>query len=267
MNTNVNKYGLAAWACLVGMVLAAGPARAVNVVRMTNDKEFQPKSITYREGAQEYLLVLPDGTQIPIPKAQVASLEIDKPAEFDKAAQMIAAKQFDAAIPVLEDIIAKYKMLVWDNRARELLAQAQLTKDPKKAVATLEEIFATLPKAQASSEVHLLYWIALLAAGREATLKKDLDEVVATGPREMAAIAQVMRGNVNRAAGQKEAALLDYLRTVVLFDQVKSVQPEALFRAAEMLDELRDPRAEDVRKKLVQEYKDSEYASKLSGKM
>ncbi|EFK97486.1 hypothetical protein LDC_0474, partial [sediment metagenome] len=75
------------------------------------------------------------------------------------------------------------------------------------------------------------------------------------------------RGNMNRQVGQKEAATLDYLRVVVLYENVKSVQPEALCKAAEMLEELRDARAETLRKKLVQEYKDSEWAAKLSGKI
>jgi outer membrane protein assembly factor BamD (BamD/ComL family) len=181
---------------------------------------------------------------------------------------MMAARQFDAAIPVLDDLVTKYKMLMWDNEARKLLAMAYMGKnDAKKAAATLDEYFTMVPKAQVPADVQLIYWNALLAADRASTLKKDLDEVIATGPREMAAAAQIMRGNMNRQAGQKEAATLDYLRVVVLYENVKSVQPEALFKAAEMLEELRDARAETLRKKLVQEYKDSEWAAKLSGKI
>jgi hypothetical protein len=76
-----------------------------------------------------------------------------------------------------------------------------------------------------------------------------------------------MRGNMNRESGQKEVALLDYLRVVILFENIREVQPEALYKAAEILEELRDPRADELRKKLVQEYKDSDYAAKLSGKI
>jgi hypothetical protein len=269
MNVNTRKYGRGVWAALIGAALAVGPVWAVNVVHLTNLKELQAKSVQWRSSAQEYMVVLLDNTQIPIPKAQVARLEIDKPAEFDKAAQMVVAKQFDAAIPLLEDIVTKYTMLQWDNPARELLAQAQLfgKNDPKKAVATLEEMLANMPKADVLPETYLLYWKALLAAGQTETLKKALADVIATGTREMAAAAQIMRGNMNHAAGQDEAALLDYLRTVILFEQVKSVQPEALFRAAEVLEKMRDPRAEAMRKKLVQDYRDSEWAAKLSGKM
>ena len=181
---------------------------------------------------------------------------------------MVTSKQFDAAVPILEGLITKYKMLVWDNRARELLAEAYLAKnDPKKAAAAMDDLFANITKAEAPPEVHRLYWRTLLAAGRTQALKKELDDVIATGTRDMAAVAQIMRGNMNREAGQKEAAMLDYLRTVILFEQIKAVQPEALYRAAEMLDEMRDPRAEGMKKKLVTEYRDSEWAAKLSGKV
>ncbi len=256
---------LAVVSLLTGM---ATPVGAANKVILTNGREMVAKTIQWRESAQEYRVETPDGTVLPLPKAQVDRLEIDKPAEYDKAAQMIAAKQFDASIPVLDDLVARFKMLVWDNEARKLLAVAYMGKnDPKKAAGTLDEYFTLVPKAQVPADVQLIYWNALLAADRASSLKKDLDEVIATGPREMAAAAQIMRGNMNRQAGQKEAATLDYLRVVVLYENVKSVQPEALYKAAEMLEELRDARAETLRKKLVQEYKDSEWAAKLSGKI
>lgn len=256
---------LAAGIVAAGMTL---PAWAANKVFLANGRELAAKKVEWRAGAQEYRVTTPDDTVLPFPKAQVDHLEIDKPAEYDKASQALAAKQPDVAIPILDELVTKYAMLVWDNEARKLLAVAYMAKnEPKKAASALDDYFANVPKAQVPADVQLLYWNALLAADRASSLKKDLDEVVATGTREMAAAAQVMRGNMNKQAGQKELALLDYLRVVVLFENVKSVQPEALYRAAEMLDELRDARAEVLRKRLVQEYRDSEWAAKLSGKM
>jgi hypothetical protein len=48
---------------------------------------------------------------------------------------------------------------------------------------------------------------------------------------------------------------------------VKAAQPEALFKAAEVLDELRDPRADQLRKQLVGEYPTSEFAAKAKAKL
>jgi outer membrane protein assembly factor BamD (BamD/ComL family) len=263
-----SKIGQWAVAGALALVMATMPAWAVDVVHLTNGKSIQAKDIQWREGEQTYRVTTPDDVMMPIPKAQVESLEIAKPAAFAQAETMMAGKQYAAAIPLLDDVVGKYKMKVWDNEARKFLAQAHMAmNEPKKAADVLEGFMSSVPKAESPADAIMLYWKALLAAGRGATLKKELDEVAASGTRSMAAAAMLMRGNMNREAGQKEPAVLDYLRVVILFENIKAVQPEALFKAAEILEEMRDPRADEMKKKLVQEYKDSEYAAKLSGKI
>jgi outer membrane protein assembly factor BamD (BamD/ComL family) len=252
---------------LAALAMAAGDSNAANILYYKTGGEPQKADrITYKPSTQEYVVEF-EGTIIPIAKARVDHLEIDKPADFDKAVQAIGAGQADAGIAALETIVTKYNMLVWDNAAREVLGRAYLKKDPKKAVEVLDALFANLPKTEIQPETHLLYWQCLLAAGRGATLKKELDDVIATGTRDMAAAAQIMRGDVNKSAGLKEDALLDYLRTVILFENVRAVQPEALFKASQMLDELRDPRADELRKKLVQEYPKSEFAQQAGARL
>jgi hypothetical protein len=243
-------------------------ARAVDVVHLTNGKAIQAVDIQWRESEQSYRVSTPDGVIMPVPKSQVERLEIARPPAFAQAETMMGARQFAAAVPILDEIVSKYTMRVWDGEARKLLAQAHLAlNDPKKAADALSGYMSGIPKADIPAETILLYWRALLAAGRGSTLKKELDDVIVSGTRPMAAAAMVMRGNMNREAGQKEVAVLDYLRVVILFENVKSVQPEALFKAAELLEEMRDSRADELKKRLVQEYRDRDYAAKLSGKI
>ncbi len=252
-------------------VLVAGAAMTVaaqDSILLTNGRKLAARSIQWREGEKAYRVETPEGAISTIPKAQVQRVDVKKPADWDKATAMMAAKQYAAAIPLLDGIATSYRMLGWDGEARRLLANAYLgMKEPKKAADALESYMESMPKAEIPVEVTQTYWNVLLQAGRGAMLKKDLDEVIASGPRPMVAAAMMMRGNMNREGGQKEPALLDYLRVVILFENIRELQPEALFKAAEILDELRDPRADELRKKLVQEYKDSEYAAKVSGKI
>ncbi len=267
MKNKSNIGRLAVGAALIWCTMSL-PAWAVDVVHLTNGKAIQARDIQWRESEQTYRVTTTDDVMLPIPKAQVERLDIAKPPTFGQAESLIAAKQYKEAIPILDDIVGKYRMKVWDNEARKLLAQSYLAmNDPKKAADSLEGYMSSVPKAEIPAEMIMIYWKALLAAGRGATLKKEVDVVAATGSRAMAAAAMLMRGSMNREAGQKEAAVLDYLRVVILFEDIKDVQPEALFRAAEVLDEMRDPRADELKKKLVQEYKGSEYAAKLSGKI
>jgi hypothetical protein len=52
------------------------------------------------------------------------------------------------------------------------------------------------------------------------------------------------------------------LKVAVLFEDVPAIHPEALYKAAEVLDEMRDPRAAEMRKKLKAQYPGSSWAKK-----
>ena len=269
MKTNMPRIGLAC-ALLACLFLASTASFAANVLYYKNKNTVQAKKIEWREADQVYRVLTMDDITLPVPKAQVDHLEIDKPADLDKAAQMLSAKppQYDAAIPLLDGVVQNYKMLVWDIPARYLLVRAHAGKsDSKKLIAALRPLVESDSKNEIPAEIRRLYWGGLLQDKQTATLKTDLEDAIAVAPREVAAFAQIARGDYNRSESRKEDALLDYLRTVILFEQVKEAQPEALFKAAELLDEMRDPRAEDMKKRLVSNYPDSPFAKQLSGKM
>ncbi len=77
----------------------------------------------------------------------------------------------------------------------------------------------------------------------------------------------IKRGDLNKAEGKREDAVLDYLRAALLFDEALEIHPEALFKGAQLLDELRDSRADGLRKRLVAKYPASAYARRLNGQM
>ena len=94
-----------------------------------------------------------------------------------------------------------------------------------------------------------------------------LKDVIAKGSRSDAARAQIMRGDIKAAQNQVEAAALDYMRTVILFASERSVQPEALMKAAESFEKLRDSRAKDLYKKIVDEFPTSPQAAAARAKI
>jgi len=104
----------------------------------------------------------------------------------------------------------------------------------------------------------------LQAAQRNANLRAELDDAIANGTDKLAAAAQLARGNLSRAEGKKDDALLDYWRVVILYSQVKDLQPEALLKSAEILTELREPRAQIMRNKLTSEYPKSKEAEQIT---
>jgi outer membrane protein assembly factor BamD (BamD/ComL family) len=249
------------------MVLAvsAGVARA-EILRKTDGTELKGVRIKWFETRQEYQVEGADGSMIPVAADQVDSLEITKPAEFDKAAQDFAAKRYDQAIPVLEDLATRYKRLQWDGRARELLANAYFAKsDFKKAAQVMGDLMENTPKHQITEEQYALYWKGLMGAQMTGVLKKSLNDAIDGDSKVLASLATVYRGDLNKAEGKREDAVLDYLRAVLLYEEALSVHPEALYKAAQLLDEMRDGRADELRKKLMSLYPNSSYARKLGG--
>jgi tetratricopeptide (TPR) repeat protein len=211
----------------------------------------------------EVILTTPQG-QRSFPKGQYLRAVADKPVDFDKAKQLVTAKSYDEAIKILNDIILKYRYLEWDNSARMVLGQVCTQKgDFTGAVDAYEQIVKASPDGKVDASIQWAYRQALLDAKQYDKLGNALDEIIVSGSRADAARAQIMRGDVKLSQNQLEGAVLDYLRTVVLYEQEKESRPEALYKAADTLKAMRDPRAAEMAKTLEQEFPGHPLVEKL----
>lgn len=220
---------------------------------------------------------LPDGTinlqtaqgTVSYQKGMYKEAVKDRPAELDAAKKQVQAKQYDDAIKTFEKIVKDYKFLKWDVEAQKELAKALMAKgDGERAVATLADLFKNSEEERNNTESQWLMRKAMLAAKQYATLTKQLDAVVAGANRDEAAKAQNMRGDIQKAQNNLEPALLDYLRTATLFEDAKdqNVLAEACFKAAQILETMRDPRAKELYRKVAEEYRGSPYAQPAAEK-
>ena len=244
-----------AWICG-----AISVAQAAYVITMT-DQRVDGTDIRAKSDG-EIILTTAQGTRSFL-QGQYKKAVADKPADIDKAVQMVAAKQYDEAVKLLEEVAVRYHFLDWDNQARAMLPKIYSQKgDFASAVTSYEKLFALSPKSKEDVEIQTGYRQALLAAKQYDKLETLLNSMIGTGTRPDAARATLMRGDIRASQGQAEQAVLDYLRVVLLYESEKDVQPEALFKTAEALKALRDPRAPEYSKKLVEQYPDSPYAQK-----
>ena len=92
---------------------------------------------------------------------------------------------------------------------------------------------------------------------KTAKAKKVIQEVIASGDRLTAAIAQIKRGDLDKKKGDMKIALVDgYLRTVILYADVKEVQPEALYNTVKCFEQLQQSSyADKFRKRFDQHNK------------
>ena len=253
----------ASWAA--GLLLTAslsGEAAEATVFPKSGDP-YTTKSIRFIKSSQEYV-VDKEGVVMRVPVNSVKEVRVVKPAAMDQAARMISQGQQEAAVTLLKQVASEYAMLQWDVQAQKMLAELY-TKMGNNVEA--EKLYSSVlreqPADQVPVEMRKRKWEMMLAAQKFEALGSELGDAISKGNRETAAAAQMMRANVSKAQNKTLDALLDYLRTALLFEEVTSQQPEALFRAAEMMDALRDPRATEIRKRLTAKYPNSEWARKL----
>lgn len=191
-----------------------------------------------------------------------------RPPILDQAQRALQAEQYDRVISELERIVTEYRFLRWDVEALALIGRAQLgQEDHDAALATYDRLFQLDESRREVSEVRWGYFAAMLGAGQLDRLERQLDDLIKDGERSEAARAQVMRGDIKRQRGRSEDALLDYLRTAVLFQTQRAARAEALYKAGVVLEELRDGRARDMFRKVVSDHSDSPFARQAQARL
>lgn len=257
-------------AIVLALLMVEGVGAQVAGTITTTDKKDLQGQIRWMAATKKYVIltVRPGGTQIEIEllPSQVEKISVPQPATLAPALQAARAGNVAAAIPVLEKIIRDYAMLQWDEVAARALAEAQmLNNNPAAAIKACEIVIASKPEAAYMGDLAVMYWQALRKADRSAKLAGLLDEAIKKGSRDASANALILRGDMLMDQKKPRDALKDgYLRVVVLYESVRGIQPEALFKAAKAFDALQqNPNAEKMRTLLRTKYPSSEYARKL----
>lgn len=271
MHTTSNTAIRAAALALLALLASAPFARAqIEGKILTTDNQqvagkirWYPAKRVYeitqtRQGGQSYTSELPPD--------KVKRIVTAEPAKLRPAIAAVRSGNASAAIPVLQEIVKTYAMLEWDEKAARYLAEAQLASgDAAGAAATCEGLIKAKPSVAYLGEVAPIYWQALLKTGKTAKLGDYITKAIAAGDPAASAAALIMRGDMLMEKKETLGALKDgYLRVVILYENVKEIQPEALYKAAKAFDALnQNANAERMRTKLRTKYAQSEYARKL----
>ena len=157
-------------------------------------------------------------------------------------------------------------MLKWDEPATRYLATAQLAAgDAAGAIKNCESLISVRPELAWKGELAPTDWQALLKTGKTAKLDDYISNAIASGDPLASASALLMRGDIFMEKKEGLNALKDgYLRVVVLYQTLREIQPEALFKAAKAFESInQNANAEKMRSTLRTKYSQSEYARKL----
>lgn len=254
---------------LIGLaaLLAAGAAGAAPYVELPGNRKIEGTAIRML-ATGDVNLTTASGVRT-FPKGSFVRAVADKPAEFDQGVAALNAKKYDDAIKLFGGIVTSLRGLYWDVEAAKRLPEALVGKgDAEGAVQAYDRLFLLAPAEKQNADVAWGHRRAMLQAKQYPGLIRQLDAVAAGGSRPDAARAQTMRGDVLLAQNDVTGAALDYLRTAILFADVQDpiIQGEAHFKAAQALEQLRDPRAKELYGKVASKYKASPYAAQAAGK-
>jgi len=207
------------------------------------------------------LLTTLNGQTLTFRKGTYRQAFADKPPELERVGNLLKQNDLPAVAQILRRVKENYKFLGWDSRASLMLARVYLPlKKFEDSAREYEELFAVQPKLKQNLKERSNYMQALLGSKRIQEVATMIDEDIASGSREAAARAQIVRGDMKAAGGQHEEALLDYLRTAILFKAQTAVLPEATYKTALALKKLNDPRAAEYFQKVIDEFPKSEFA-------
>ena len=221
--------------------------------RKSGDIKWQPRTksylLTYKKGntnvSAEY------------PLADVVSLDMPRPAGYDKAVEAVQRGQGAGAIPVLEKIVKDYKMLQWDKPAGRYLVEAYLAANRvEDAYKTASGIVSDDKSAAYSGELAPAYWQTLLKLGKMQQLESALKKAAAAGDRATSAEALLVRGDIIINQGGdtpdvlKQALTDAYLRVALMYpdEPCRQVRANAMMKCAACFDKLgMAARAESMR--------------------
>jgi len=230
--------------------------------------------LRWEASAQKYAITYKAGTgntTMRYSPSEIVELRVQKPANFDQLMTQVRGANPDAAIPGLTQIVNTYKMLEWDANAANVIAtihnNARRWDDTIKLG---DKVVDDNPGAAVTSVFAPLYWTAMLRAGSGKNFSKIkgwVDTAVATAPRNVAAAALNVRGDMLVADKKPKEALAEgYLRAVLMYTNEREANAEALFKAAETFDLLgQTSYAEKMRDRLLTAHRTSTWARRLQG--
>lgn len=210
--------------------------------------------------------------EVEVKATEVAEIEIDKPAAFDRAVEQVEKGQGASAIPALSKIVKEYAHLQWDKTAGRYLAEAYLANSkPEESLKACQAIISADPEAAFKGDLAPAYWKSLLNTDKVPQLERALEKAAKSGDRFSSGAALIMRGDIIQKTGGdspdavKKALTDGYLRVVMLYNDAEvsaRLQPEALYKAAKCFEKLgQSARADQMRTKLKQGHSSSRWAS------
>ncbi len=174
---------------------------------------------------------------------------IPEPNYVRRLALLFEQKQYDQVIQFAPNLFNQLKFLGWGDYIAALHASALLEKG--RAKEALQVIQAAQPFVGLhGDELTRARVLALVKLGKKEQALAELKKLSGSNNPKLAAFAFNLRGDILAEEGKKKDAVLQYLKTVLLFSQAElgPERTDARKKVVALLKELKDPRYKDFEK-------------------
>jgi len=171
---------------------------------------------------------------------------------------------------VLKKVFEDYEMLYWDVPAGQALAECYVGMNKaEEAEKVCEKLFNRAMPIEITVDMMGIYLDSLIKQNKGSKFDSEVKRLLGVVSRPAAAMIQLKRGEKEYAQrNYKEALISGFLRTVVLFQDVKEVQPQALYYAALCFKQLGEVTySERMRGMLVENYGNDPLVQKLNSEL
>lgn len=189
------------------------------------------------------------------PRGRYKFAWVPMPPEVLAAAKSLKARKLDDALSKFSSAFNKYKYLGWAGYTAYFKGTIEMQ---QKRFDAAEKTFADALRynndAKSKAKLQKGQVEALIAQNKSDAAKRILDKLKSSDP-DVATYVFNTRGAMLKAEGKKKEAVLQYLKTILLFDKsVGTVRSEAYVQAIGLMDDLKDRRAAAFKAKYKAEY-------------
>lgn len=207
------------------------------------------KAVSIQADAQGNLTVSIDGKmKVPFKAGSYKIAVIPKPKEVTDLEKLANEEKYEELITAAPAVFDAYKYLGWADAIAALQCEAYLATDkPAKANETYQ-LALKFPREN-NVKLQRIRLLDLVGKKQYDVVEQEAQKLILSKDDSLAAFAFNIRGQIREAQGQKKEAVLEYLKTVLLFEgkgRLKRDRETARQRAIALMKELKDPRVAKI---------------------
>jgi len=225
--------------------LHAAPQKNCYVIKSTGERvRGIALEVTSDDG--DLLLNVDGKVKFPFKRGTYRAAHVPQPKEVQTLEKAFEAAKYDGVLKFADRVFDMYKFLGWGDYVAYLEGMSYLK---QKKLPQARDAFQKGSRFPGKHRDELMRGMVLVLLEMKETDKVQpaLAKMVTSSSKEDAAFAFNARGRIMEDEGQKKEAVLEYLKTLLLFDsdEVEDLRNQARTRVVALLKEMNDARWKD----------------------